>query len=38
MENKNHLPTLGHGKVCYIEIPAIDINRSAFFYKDCSVG
>jgi predicted enzyme related to lactoylglutathione lyase len=29
--NKN--PTLTNGKVCYIEIPALDINRSAAFYK-----
>ena len=27
-------PTLANGKVCYIEIPAIDINTSAFFYKE----
>ncbi len=33
MENSKH-PTQGNGKVCYIEIPAIDINRSASFYKD----
>jgi uncharacterized protein len=26
-------PTLGHGKICYIEIPAVDIARSAEFYK-----
>jgi predicted enzyme related to lactoylglutathione lyase len=26
-------PTLGNGKVCYIEIPAIDINASASFYQ-----
>ena len=26
-------PTLGDGKICYIEIPAIDINASANFYK-----
>ena len=32
MEN-NQRPTLGNGKVCYIEIPAIDINTSADFYK-----
>ena len=32
MEKKN--PTLGNGKVCYIEIPAIDINASASFYKE----
>jgi uncharacterized protein len=25
-------PTLAHGKVCYIEIPANDISRSADFY------
>jgi predicted enzyme related to lactoylglutathione lyase len=25
-------PTLGNGKVCYIEIPAVDIHRSADFY------
>jgi len=27
-------PTLSHGKVCYIEIPATDINTSASFYKE----
>ena len=32
MEKKNH-PTLTNGKVCYIEMPATDINRSAAFYK-----
>ena len=26
-------PTLGNGKVCYIQIPASDIARSADFYK-----
>src|SRR5260370_26606330 len=25
-------PTLGNGKICYIEIPAVDIQRSADFY------
>ena len=25
-------PTLGNGKICYIEIPATDISRSADFY------
>jgi uncharacterized protein len=25
-------PTLGNGKICYIQIPAIDIARSADFY------
>jgi predicted enzyme related to lactoylglutathione lyase len=33
MENNQH-PTLGNGKVCYIEIPAIDIERSSSFYKE----
>ena len=26
-------PTLANGKICYIEIPAIDIARSAQFYR-----
>jgi predicted enzyme related to lactoylglutathione lyase len=26
-------PTLGNGKICYIEIPASDIRRSAEFYE-----
>ena len=26
-------PTLGNGKICYLEIPAIDIARSAAFYE-----
>jgi predicted enzyme related to lactoylglutathione lyase len=25
-------PTLANGKICYIEIPAVDIHRSADFY------
>ena len=25
-------PTYGNGKICYVEIPAIDIKRSAAFY------
>ena len=33
MENKKQ-PTLSNGKVCYIEIPADDINRSASFYQE----
>jgi predicted enzyme related to lactoylglutathione lyase/predicted CoA-binding protein len=33
MENENG-PTLGNGKICYVEIPAIDINSSATFYKN----
>jgi predicted enzyme related to lactoylglutathione lyase len=32
MEDNKH-PTLRNGKVCYIEIPAIDINGSASFYE-----
>ena len=26
-------PTLGNGKICYLEIPAVDTRRSADFYK-----
>ncbi len=26
-------PTLGNGKICYVEIPATDIARSADFYQ-----
>jgi predicted enzyme related to lactoylglutathione lyase len=26
-------PTLGHGKICYIEIPAVDVERSSGFYQ-----
>lgn len=26
-------PTLGNGKICYLEIPATDIERSAEFYE-----
>jgi predicted enzyme related to lactoylglutathione lyase len=33
MENNKH-PTFGNGKVCYIEIPAIDIEQSSSFYKE----
>ena|SRR5437870_13561945 len=33
MENNKH-PTLANGKVCYIEIPAIDISASRSFYKE----
>src|SRR5215213_6950129 len=32
MENKQH-PTYGNGKICYIEIPAIDIASSISFYE-----
>lgn len=26
-------PTLGHGKICYIEMPSVDIAKSADFYR-----
>src|SRR5436305_7590114 len=26
-------PTLGNGKICYLEIPATDVRRSAAFYQ-----
>ncbi len=32
MANKH--PSFGNGKICYIEIPAIDVNTSASFYRD----
>src|SRR4051812_3018754 len=27
-------PTLGHGKICYVEIPAKDVARSIAFYEN----
>src|SRR4051794_33705775 len=27
-------PTLGHGKVCYVDLPAIDVEQSARFYTE----
>ena len=33
MENDKQ-PTMGNGKVCYVEMPAIDINQSASFYRE----
>ena len=27
-------PSMGNGKICYIEIPATDIARSSAFYRD----
>jgi hypothetical protein len=33
MANQEH-PTYANGKICYIEIPALDVNRSASFYKE----
>ena len=29
----NKPPTVANGKICYIELPAIDINTSASFYE-----
>lgn len=26
-------PTRGNGKICYVEMPALDVERSASFYK-----
>ena len=33
MANQEH-PTYANGKICYIEIPALDVNRSASFYME----
>src|SRR4030095_3839123 len=33
MEDKSERPTHANGKVCYIEMPAIDVSGSASFYK-----
>jgi predicted enzyme related to lactoylglutathione lyase len=30
----NPQPTLGNGKICYVEIPAVDIERSVAFYQE----
>ena len=27
-------PTLANGKICYIEVPATDVARSALFYRE----
>ncbi len=27
-------PTIGNGKICYLEIPALDVERSSGFYKN----
>jgi predicted enzyme related to lactoylglutathione lyase len=32
--SENKTPTIGNGKICYIEIPAADINASANFYQE----
>ncbi len=31
--SNNNGPTLGNGKICYIEIPSIDIEGSSSFYQ-----
>lgn len=33
MKGEVMTPTLSNGKICYIEMPAIDVQRSADFYK-----
>jgi predicted enzyme related to lactoylglutathione lyase len=33
MGNDTH-PTLGNGKICYIVLPALDVEKSAAFYKE----
>ena len=33
MSTASH-PTYGNGKICYIELPAVNINESAAFYKN----
>ena len=33
MSDNQSTPTLGNGKICYLEIPAIDIDRSIAFYQ-----
>src|SRR5437667_10077150 len=34
MSNNEQQPTFANGKICYIEIPAIDIDKSVSFYKE----
>jgi uncharacterized protein len=34
MSADNHAPTLANGKICYLEIPALDIDSSVAFYRD----
>jgi uncharacterized protein len=33
MAESNSTPTIGNGKICYLEIPAQDIDRSVKFYE-----
>jgi len=30
----NQQPTMGNGKICYLEIPAIDVSISSAFYQE----
>jgi len=32
-ESKSQHPTLSNGKICYVEIPALDVRTSADFYS-----
>jgi uncharacterized protein len=34
MSDDTNVPTIGNGKICYIEIPAEDIDGSVAFYRD----
>jgi predicted enzyme related to lactoylglutathione lyase len=31
--SENKQPTIGNGKICYIEMPAVDVKASANFYQ-----
>jgi hypothetical protein len=31
--NTSKEPTFGNGKICYVELPALDVNQSADFYS-----
>ena len=31
--SENKQPTIGNGKICYIEMPAVDVKASAEFYQ-----
>ena len=33
MNEETQQPTLGNGKICYVEMPAIDVQASAEFYS-----
>lgn len=32
--NNQQKPTIGHGKICYLEIPSLDVAVSVAFYKN----